>query len=139
MADRKKILLIEDEPDFRLGVRMQLEASGYDVIEAEDGESGLETARTQSPDLVILDCLLPKMRGYEVASLLKGSANRRKTPILMLTARAQESDRLASVEAGADAYLRKPFDPAELLSTMEKLLSPVGRLSTVGSGATGEE
>jgi len=122
MSAGKKILLIEDEPDFRFGVRMQLEASGYAVIEAEDGVAGLAAAREQSPDLIILDGRLPKMGGYEVARQLKGNENYRNIPIVMLTARSQQSDKQTSQDAGADAYLTKPFDPDELLLTISKLL-----------------
>jgi CheY-like chemotaxis protein len=122
MSERKKILLIEDEPDFRFGVRMQLEASGYDVLEAEDGAAGLDAARTQSPDLIILDCQMPKMDGYEVARQLKGDEKHRDIPILMLTASSQESDRQKSADAGAEGYLRKPFDPMELLKMITELL-----------------
>jgi len=119
----KKILLVEDEPDFRFAVRMQLEASGYDVIEAEDGVAGLDMARKQSPDLIILDGMLPKLGGYDVVRLLKGDEEHRNIPILMLTARSQESDRQASMEVGADAHLTKPFDPEELLKTIAGLLA----------------
>jgi len=122
MSAGKKILLIEDEPDFRFGVRMQLEANGYAVIEAEDGVAGLDAAREQSPDLIILDGRLPKMGGYEVARQLKGNQKYRAIPIVMLTARSQQSDKQTSQDAGADAYLTKPFDSDELVLTISKLL-----------------
>jgi len=123
MEAKKKILLVEDEPDFRLAVRIRLEANGYDVIEAEDGIAGLEMARNQAPDLVILDVMLPKMEGYKVARLLKFDEKYRKMPIIMLTARSQQTDKDTGLAVGANAYLTKPFQPEELLSVIAKLLS----------------
>jgi len=123
MEAKKKILLVEDEPDFRLAVRIRLEANGYDVIEAEDGIAGLEMARNQAPDLVILDVMLPKMEGYKVARLLKFDEKYRKMPIIMLTARSQQTDKETGLAVGANAYLTKPFQPEELLSVIAKLLS----------------
>lgn len=124
MADAKKrILLVEDEPDFRLGVRMRLEANGYEVVEAEDGAQGLEKARNVAPDLIILDVMLPKMDGYQVARLLKFDAKYKAIPIIMLTARAQKSDRETGLAVGADVYLTKPFKSEELLELIARLLA----------------
>lgn len=123
MPDKKRILLVEDEPEFRLGVRMRLEANGYEVIEAEDGVMGLELARKESPDLIILDLMLPKMEGYQVARLLKFDERYRKTPIIMLTARSQHTDKETGLSVGADAYLTKPFKSEELLAKMAELLT----------------
>ncbi|MFC1498788.1 response regulator transcription factor [Verrucomicrobiota bacterium] len=123
VSDKKKILLVEDEPEFRQGVRMRLEANGYEVIEAEDGAVGLETARNQSPDLVILDLMLPKMEGYQVARLLKFDEKHRKIPIIMLTARSQQDDKDTGLAVGANAYMTKPFKADELLETISRLLS----------------
>ena len=122
MPDKKKILLVEDEPEFRLGVRTRLEANGYEVIEAEDGAKGLELARNEEPDLIILDLMLPKMDGYKVARLLKFDEKRRQIPIVMLTARSQQQDKDTGLAVGADAYMTKPFKSEELLETMAKLL-----------------
>ena len=122
MPDKKKILLVEDEPEFRLGVRTRLEANGYEVIEAEDGAKGLELARNGEPDLIILDLMLPKMDGYKVARLLKFDEKRRQIPIVMLTARSQQQDKDTGLAVGADAYMTKPFKSEELLETMAKLL-----------------
>jgi DNA-binding response OmpR family regulator len=122
MEAKKKILLVEDEPDFRLAVRIRLQANGYDVIEAEDGIAGLDMARNQAPDLVILDVMLPKMEGYKVARLLKFDEKHRKMPIIMLTARSQQADKDTGLAVGSDAYLTKPFQPEELLSVIAKLL-----------------
>jgi DNA-binding response OmpR family regulator len=120
---KKKILLVEDEPDFRLALRIRLEAHGNEVIEAADGATGLDLARTLKPDLIILDVMLPKMEGYKVARLLKFDEKYRKIPIIMLTARSQQSDRETGLSVGADAYMTKPFKPEELLATMTRLLT----------------
>jgi DNA-binding response OmpR family regulator len=84
---------------------MRLEASGYEVIEAADGASGLEKARNMNPDLIILDIMLPKMDGYKVARLLKFDEKHRSIPIIMLTARSQQADRETGMAVGCDAYL----------------------------------
>ena len=123
MPDKKRILLVEDEPEFRQGVRMRLEANDYDVMEAEDGLAGLEMARKNAPDLIILDLMLPKMDGYQVARLLKFDEKYRGIPIVMLTARSQETDKETGISVGADAYITKPFKSEELLETIAKLVS----------------
>ena len=122
--EKKRILIVEDEPEFRLGVRMRLEASGYEILEAEDGSAGLEMARSVSPDLIILDLMLPKMGGYQVARLLKFDDKYKKIPIIMLTARSQQSDKDTGLSVGADAYLTKPFRSEELLKVIAGLLAP---------------
>jgi DNA-binding response OmpR family regulator len=119
---KKKILLVEDEDDFRAAVKMRLEAAGYDVIEAADGAAGLDMARHDGPDLIILDLMLPKMDGYKVCRLLKFDEKYRHIPIVMLTARAQSSDNETGMAVGADEYLTKPYKPQDLLSTISNLL-----------------
>jgi len=123
MSDKKKILVIEDESDFRMMLRARLEANGYEVAEAEDGAVGLETARKINPDLIMLDVMMPKMDGYKVARLLKFDEKRRHIPIVMLTARSQQNDRETGKAVGADAYLTKPYNPEEMLETVARLLS----------------
>lgn len=118
----KKILLIEDEKDMVYAVTLQLESSGYKIITALDGQEGLKRARMEKPDLIILDLMLPKMDGYKVCGLLKADIRYNKIPIIMFTARAQESDKKMGEEAGADAYITKPFDPQALLTKIEELL-----------------
>jgi DNA-binding response OmpR family regulator len=122
-ADKKTILLVEDEPDFRMALRIRLQANGYKVLEAEDGVAGLDMARSQNPDLIILDVMLPKMEGYKVARLLKFDEKHRNIPIIMLTARSQQSDRETGSSVGANAYMTKPFKPEELLEVLKKLLA----------------
>ena len=119
----KKILLVEDEPEFRLALRTRLEANGYDIIEAEDGATGLNTARHQNPDLIILDVMLPKMDGFKVARLLKFDVKYKNIPLMMLTVMSQASDRKMGQAVGADAYLTKPYQPQELLDTISTLVS----------------
>lgn len=122
MPAAKKILLIEDEPEFRAALKMRLEANGYEVVEAEDGVAGLDLARSRSPDLIVLDIMLPKMDGYKVARLLKFDEKYRNIPIVMLSARSQQTDRVTGLAAGGDAYMTKPYKSQELLDTIAKLL-----------------
>ncbi len=119
---KKKILLVEDEVDFRMAVRMRLEGAGYEVIEAADGVAGLDMARHEGPDLIILDLMLPKMDGYKVCRFLKFDEKFRHIPVVMLTARAQPSDNETGLAVGADEYLTKPFKPQDLLGTINRLL-----------------
>lgn len=118
----KKILLIEDEKDMVYAVTLQLESSGYKTITAFDGQEGLKIARIEKPDLIILDLMLPKMDGYKVCGLLKSDTRYNKIPIIMFTARAQESDIKMGREVGADAYITKPFEPQVLLTKIKELL-----------------
>ena len=125
MSSAKKILLVEDEPEFRMALRIRLEANGYEVIEAEDGVTGLDMARNQSPHLIVLDIMLPKMDGYKVARLLKFDEKYRNIPIVMLTARSQQNDRETGLTVGSDAYVTKPYKPQEMLDIIAKLLAEV--------------
>ncbi len=120
--DRKKILLIEDEKDLVETVTLRLEAFGYEVITAHDGFEGLGKAKKENPDIIILDLMLPKMDGYKVCGLLKADTRYNKIPIIMFTARAQESDKKMGKEVGADAYITKPFEPQALLEKIRYLL-----------------
>jgi len=119
---KEKILLVEDERDMAYAVTLQLEAAGYDVVNAYDGYAGFEKAKLDEPDLIILDLMLPKMDGYKVCGLLKADARYSKIPIIMFTARAQESDKDMGMEVGSDAYITKPFEPQALLSKIKELL-----------------
>jgi len=122
MSDKKKILVVDDNEASRIMLREELEANGYEVSEAEDGAVGLEKARHTAPDLIILDVMLPKMDGYKVCGLLKADTRYNKIPIIIFTAKVQESDKKLSVEMGANAYITKPFDPDELLGKISELL-----------------
>jgi len=120
--DKKKILLVEDEKVLMETVTLRLEDNGYEVISAYDGFKGLEKAKKEKPDLIILDLMLPKMDGYKVCGLLKADTRYNKIPIIMFTARAQESDKKMGKEVGADAYITKPFEPQALLAKINELL-----------------
>jgi len=115
-----KILIVEDEPDMVLGLKDNFEFEGYEVVTASDGVTGLERARTQKPDLLILDIMLPKLSGLEVCKTLRGEGY--EGPILMLTARGQEIDKVVGLELGADDYVTKPFSIRELLARVKAVL-----------------
>jgi DNA-binding response OmpR family regulator len=115
-----KILIVEDEPDMVLGLKDNFEFEGYEVVTASDGVTGLERARTQKPDLVVLDIMLPKLSGLEVCKTLRSEGF--QTPIIMLTARGQEIDKVVGLELGADDYVTKPFSIRELLARVRAIL-----------------
>jgi two-component system alkaline phosphatase synthesis response regulator PhoP len=115
-----KILIVEDEPDMVLGLKDNFEFEGYEVLTATDGQSGLEKARSEKPDLVILDIMLPRLSGLEVCKALRSTGV--ETPIVMLTARGQEIDKVVGLELGADDYVTKPFSIRELLARVRAIL-----------------
>jgi DNA-binding response OmpR family regulator len=115
-----KILIVEDEPNMVAGLRDNFEFEGYQVITAEDGVAGLTRALDESPDLVILDVMMPRMSGLEVCKQLK--AKRPSIPVIMLTARGQEVDKVVGLELGADDYVTKPFSIRELLARVKAVL-----------------
>jgi DNA-binding response OmpR family regulator len=115
-----KILIVEDEPDMVLGLKDNFEFEGYEVTTASDGAAGLERAREQKPDLLILDIMLPKLSGLEVCKTLRGEGF--EAPIIMLTARGQEIDKVVGLELGADDYVTKPFSIRELLARVRAIL-----------------
>ncbi len=119
---RAKILIVDDEPDAIELIRFNLKASGYDVVAAEDGEEALLKARKFSPDLILLDIMLPEIDGLEVCKILRRDPATAKLPIIMLTAKASEIDRVLGLEFGADDYVTKPFSPRELLLRIRNLL-----------------
>jgi DNA-binding response OmpR family regulator len=115
-----KILIVEDEPNMVAGLRDNFEFEGYDVLTAYDGEQGLQRALADSPDLVVLDVMMPKMSGLDVCKQLK--ARRPSIPIIMLTARGQEVDKVVGLELGADDYVTKPFSIRELIARVKAVL-----------------
>ncbi|MCD6119499.1 response regulator transcription factor [bacterium] len=115
-----KILVIEDEPDMRYGLEHNLRFEGYDVYLAEDGAQGLEVARKVSPDLILLDIMLPGMSGMEVLERLRKSKS--GVPIILVTAKSQEMDKIIGLETGADDYVTKPFSVKELLARISAVL-----------------
>ena len=120
--NQKKILVVDDEPDLVETVRFPLEMEGYQVLVSYNGEDGLNQARRENPDLIILDLMLPKLDGYKVCRLLKFDERYKHIPILMLTAKAQEKDRILGKETGADEYMTKPFDIDKLLEKVKLFL-----------------
>jgi DNA-binding response OmpR family regulator len=119
-ARMSRILIVEDEPDMVLGLKDNFEFEGYDVVTASDGAAGLERARSEKPDLLILDIMLPKLSGLEVCKTLRAEGFR--APIIMLTARGQEIDKVVGLELGADDYVTKPFSIRELLARVRAIL-----------------
>jgi len=119
---KRKILLVEDEHDIRELVRYNLEIEGFAVVEASDGEIALRLATTERPALVILDLMLPGVPGLEVCRLLRTKEATLQVPILMLTARASEVDKVLGLEMGADDYVTKPFSPRELVARVKAVL-----------------
>jgi two-component system, OmpR family, alkaline phosphatase synthesis response regulator PhoP len=116
----KRILLVEDDESILLGLRMNLEAEGYQVVVASDGEDGVQKARADSFDLVIMDVMLPKVNGFEAVRVLR--AEGRVMPIIMLSARGAELDKVMGLELGAEDYITKPFSLAELLARVKAVL-----------------
>ncbi len=116
----KRVLVVEDDPSIAIGLRINLESEGYVVYLAEDGESGLDMARTLDPDLIVLDLMLPKRNGLEVLHDLR--AEGRTMPIIILSAKAGEMDKVAGLELGAEDYVAKPFSLAELLARVRAAL-----------------
>ena len=118
----KKILIIDDEPQLVDMLKIRLESNNFGVIAAYDGQEGLEKARKEKPDLIILDLMLPKIDGYKVCRMLKFDNEYKNIPIILVTSRSQESDKKMGEEVGADAYITKPFEPQVLLKSIKKLL-----------------
>ena len=117
-----KILVIDDEAQLTEMVQMRLEAAGYEVVIARNGQEGLEKAKNIEPDLILCDVMMPKMDGYKVCGLLKNDPRYSKIPLILFTARAQQDDQDVGDEVGADAYITKPFEPPVLLAKIEELL-----------------
>jgi two-component system phosphate regulon response regulator PhoB len=116
------ILVVEDERDILELVRLSLTQAGFRVVTASNGQQGIEMARRERPDLVVLDLMLPVLPGTEVARLLRQEEKTRAIPILMLTARGSEVDRIVGLELGADDYVVKPFSPRELVLRVQAIL-----------------
>jgi len=119
----KKILLVDDEPEILEICRDYLKASGYDVVTAKDGLQGLASTRREKPDLVVLDLMLPEMDGLDVCRAIRRESD---VPIIMLTARVEELDKIIGLELGADDYMTKPFSPRELVARVRVVLKRVG-------------
>lgn len=117
MEEKKCILIVEDERAIVEILKFNLKREGYDTLEALDGEAGLELARTEDPDLILLDVMLPKMNGFDICKNLREAGS--SVPIIMLTAREEETDKVFGLEAGADDYITKPFSMRELMARVK--------------------
>jgi len=116
------ILIVDDEKDLLDLLKYNLEVSGYEVMEAETGRDGLYLAEKNSPDLIVLDVMLPDLLGFEILRRLRAKEKTRDVPIIMLTARGEESDVLVGFELGASDYVTKPFSPRELVARVRAVL-----------------
>jgi CheY-like chemotaxis protein len=117
-----RILVVDDEPDIRVLMRMMLEKAGHEVVEAGSGEEGLRMLGSDNPDLVLLDVMMPGLKGWEVCERIKADEKMRSIPVVMFTVRTSKEDIKHSMACCADAHINKPFDRKELLSTVERLL-----------------
>ncbi len=120
--ERKKILLADDEEDIKIVVRLYLESKGYDIITAFDGLDATEVIDREKPDLILLDVMMPIMNGYEVVSHVRGNPETEHIPIVMFSAATHEGAVRKGLEAGANDYLTKPFDPSKLEDVVHKYL-----------------
>ena len=118
----EQILVVDDDPDIARFVEVNLRSAGYDVAVAGDGEEALEKAGDMRPDLVLLDVMMPRIDGFEVAQRLRKNPQTANTSIIMLTAKALSADKVTGLQAGADDYIIKPFDPIELLARVKGTL-----------------
>jgi two-component system phosphate regulon response regulator PhoB len=119
---RSKILVVDDEPEAVELLEFNLKKAGFDVISAPDGAQALKKARSALPNLIVLDLMLPEMDGLEVCKILRRDPGTARIPIIMLTAKASEVDRIVGLELGADDYVTKPFSPRELVLRVNKVL-----------------
>lgn len=118
----KRVLVVEDDPDIVELLRYNLQKEGFGVAASEDGEAGLKALRSETPDVLILDLMLPKLSGLEVCKEVRRDSALEKVPIIMLTARGEESDRVIGLELGADDYVTKPFSIREMVARVKALL-----------------
>tara|TARA_Y100000310_G_scaffold128407_1_gene127593 strand:+ start:7499 stop:7882 length:384 start_codon:yes stop_codon:yes gene_type:complete len=126
MAEKKKILVVEDEPHIVKLVSFILESNGYEVIQAFVGAEGVEKAKTKQPHLVVLDIMMPGMDGFQVAKILSKDPKTNFIPILMLSSKAQFEDKMTGIDAGALDYITKPFEKEELLAKVKECLKETG-------------
>jgi DNA-binding response OmpR family regulator len=121
---KQRVLVVDDEPDTVELIEFNLKNAGYDIVTADDGAEALRKARSTEPDLIILDVMLPELDGLQVCKLLRNDPATAKIPVLMLTAKAAEVDRILGLELGARDYVTKPFSPRELILRVRNLLAP---------------
>lgn len=128
MEQKKTVLIVEDEKNIVDIIRFNLQRTGYNTLEAYDGEAGLAMAREKKPDLILLDVMMPKMMGFDVCRALRAEGD--NVPVIILTAREEEEDKILGLEIGADDYITKPFDPIEVLA---RVRSQLRRYTQLGS------
>jgi DNA-binding response OmpR family regulator len=119
---KEKILIVEDEKDIVKMLDYNLKKEGFRALSANNGEDGLDMARKEHPDLILLDLMLPEMDGLEVCKAIKNDTKTAHIPIIILTAKAQETDKIVGLELGADDYVTKPFSPKELIARIKAVL-----------------
>jgi DNA-binding response OmpR family regulator len=122
IRDRPVVLAADDDEDILELVAFRLERSGYTVLRARDGQEALELARKEKPDLAVLDVMMPKLDGFELTRRLRAEEATSRMPIILLTARAQDTDLDRGFQSGADDYIRKPFSPQELSTRVQAIL-----------------
>ena len=133
MSEEKTVLVVEDEKNIVDILRFNLERKGCRVLEAYDGEEGLRRARTEKPDLILLDIMLPKMNGFSVCEALRKDGD--NVPILLLTAREEEDDKVRGLEIGADDYITKPFSMREVIARVEANIRRTSMAAPTGAAA----
>lgn len=129
MEQKKTVLIVEDEKNIVDIIRFNLQRTGYNTLEAYDGEAGLAMAREKKPDLILLDVMMPKMMGFDVCRALRAEGD--NVPVIILTAREEEEDKILGLEIGADDYITKPFNPVEVLA---RVRSQLRRYLQLGGG-----
>jgi two-component system response regulator VicR len=136
----RRVLVVDDDPAIRFVCRFNLDVAGIEVLEAGDGEQALDILRDETVDLVLLDVMMPRRDGWEVASELASLANT-PPPVVFLTARAEQADRRRAVDLGAVGYVTKPFDPVELVEGIPRILDAIerGERDRLRSEILGEE
>lgn len=122
VVEKKRILVIEDEREISFIIKMRLQANGYEVVEASDGQQGLDFAKSMSPNLILLDLVLPKIGGLQILNELKDSAQYQHIPVIVVTGLSMDSLNIKASLSRADAYFLKPFDSVELLATIADFL-----------------
>jgi DNA-binding response OmpR family regulator len=135
---RLRVLIVDDEADLVSILRFGFEVEGFEVLEANDGESGLARAQQAQPDAIILDLMLPKLDGYKVCRMLKFDERYRHIPVIILSARSSEEDRRLALEMGADTYLSKPYDVKELVAHIRRRLGLPAKGAESSPAAPGE-
>ena len=133
------VLVVDDDPVILKLLEVNFEMEGFQVVRAADGAEGLERAREVRPDIVVLDVMMPRMTGYEVAKALREDHNTAHIPIIFVTARAQSSDVEKGMELGVEDYVTKPFDPLELIDRVNSLLARSQNTVAAGSAESSDE